>query len=41
MVQEVLINDMSPADAAADAQTRMEQAFPEAAGGQAAATPTA
>ncbi|HLL49723.1 MAG TPA: substrate-binding domain-containing protein [Thermomicrobiales bacterium] len=41
MLQQVLINDMAPADAAADAQTRMEQAFEEAAGGQASATPTA
>ena len=41
MLQEVLIDDMSPADAATEAQTRMEQAFLEAAGGQAAATPTA
>jgi multiple sugar transport system substrate-binding protein len=41
MLQQVLINDMSPADAATEAQTRMEQAFAEAAGGQEAATPTA
>jgi multiple sugar transport system substrate-binding protein len=41
MLQQVLINDMPPADAAAEAQTRMEQAFTEAAGGAAAATPTA
>jgi multiple sugar transport system substrate-binding protein len=41
MVQQVLIHDMRPAEAAADAQTRMEQVFQEAAGGQAAATPTA
>lgn len=40
MLQEVLINNMPPADAAAAAQTRMEQAFAEAAGG-AEATPTA
>jgi hypothetical protein len=36
-----LINDMPPVDAAVEAQTRMEQAFAEAAGGEAAATPTA
>ena len=41
MLQEVLINNMPPAEAAAEAQTRMEQAFAEAAGGQEAATPTA
>jgi len=41
MLQQVLINDVPAADAAAEAQTRMEQAFDEAAGGQAAATPTA
>jgi len=40
MLQEVLINDVAPAEAAANAQTRMEQAFVEAAGG-AEATPTA
>lgn len=40
MLQEVLINDVSPAEAAATAQTRMEQAFAEAAGGV-EATPTA
>jgi multiple sugar transport system substrate-binding protein len=40
MLQEVLINDVSPAEAAAAAQTRMEQAFAEAAQGQ-EATPTA
>jgi multiple sugar transport system substrate-binding protein len=41
MLQDVLINDVAPADAAANAQTRMEQAFAEAARGQEAATPTA
>ena len=40
MLQQVLIHDMPAADAAAEAQSRMEQAFQEAAGGQAAATPT-
>jgi multiple sugar transport system substrate-binding protein len=40
MLQQVLIHDMAPADATADAQSRMEQAFQEAAGDQ-AATPTA
>lgn len=40
MLQEVLINDVPPAEAAATAQTRMEQAFAEAAGG-AEATPEA
>lgn len=39
MVQEVLINDVPPADAVAAAQTRMEQAFAQAAGGS-QATPT-
>lgn len=38
MLQEVLINDVPPAEAAATAQTRMEQAFAETAGG-AEATP--
>jgi multiple sugar transport system substrate-binding protein len=41
MLQQVLINDMPPADAAAEAQTLMEQAFAEAAEGEAAATPIA
>ncbi len=40
MLQDVLINDVAPAEAASNAQTRMEQAFAEAAGG-AEATPTA
>jgi multiple sugar transport system substrate-binding protein len=40
MLQEVLINDVPPAEAAATAQTRMEQAFAEVARG-AEATPTA
>jgi multiple sugar transport system substrate-binding protein len=40
MLQDVLINDVPPAEAAAAAQTRMEQAFAEAARGQ-EATPTA
>ena len=40
MLQEVLINDVPPAEAAAAAQTRMAQAFEEAAQGQ-AATPEA
>jgi len=40
MLQQVLINDVPAADAAASAQTRMEQAFAEVAGSQ-AATPTA
>jgi multiple sugar transport system substrate-binding protein len=39
-LQDVLINDVPAAEAAATAQTRMEQAFAEAARGQ-AATPTA
>ena len=33
MVQQVLINGVAPAEAAAAAQTAMEQAFAEAAGG--------
>jgi multiple sugar transport system substrate-binding protein len=41
MLQQVLINDTPPADAAAEAQTRMEQAFQETASGHAEATPTA
>ncbi len=40
MLQEVLINNVPPAEAAATAQTRMEQAFAEAAG-MAEATPEA
>lgn len=40
MLQEVLINDVPAAEAAAAAQTRMEQTFAEAAGGG-VATPTA
>ncbi len=33
MIQQVLLNDVAPADAAAAAQTAMEQAFAEAVGG--------
>ena len=40
MLQEVLVNNVPPAEAAAAAQTRMEQAFAEAAGA-AEATPVA
>lgn len=40
MLQEVLLNDVPPAEAAANAQTRMEQAFAEVARGS-EATPTA
>ena len=32
MLQDVVVNGATPADAAAAAQTRMEQAFAEAAG---------
>ena len=41
MLQQVLINDVPVADAVAEAQTRMEQAFAETAGSEAEATPEA